>query len=318
MGKNNFENSVSVIIPNYNNARWLRKCIGSCLIQKPFLKEIIVVDDHSTDDSWTILEGIKNKFNEYVKIYKNPYKGANNARNFGFEKSTGEYIQWLDSDDEILPRKFENQLEAFVNFDCDIVYSDWRMDFYENLIFIRSQSIKCENYQDYLLELIKDNWTSSNNYLIKRATTKQLHTIQAWNPKTLVGQDREYFTFAAIFGTNFKYAPGEFAVYNRWSSMTISGMDFDERLELNQILEKNFRNEIENKFSGRQLNKYLKVLNAHKIKAVFYNRKINFDRNIFPWEIQWKLIHWKMKLFIPYIILRCNIKLLLNSLKKNR
>ena len=68
---------VSVIIPNYNNAQWLEECIESCLDQVPFLKEIIVVDDFSNDESWSILEKFKLANPSIVKIYRNKNKGGN-------------------------------------------------------------------------------------------------------------------------------------------------------------------------------------------------------------------------------------------------
>ena len=88
------------------------KVIESCLTQK-YLHEIIIVDDHSTDNSQEILTRLQKQNPEKTKIFKNPGKGGNNARNYGFSKSTGEYIQWLDADDFLLPGKFEHQIQAF-------------------------------------------------------------------------------------------------------------------------------------------------------------------------------------------------------------
>src|SRR5690606_38881964 len=97
---------------------------------------------------------------------------------------------------------------------------------------------------DYLFGLIKENWNAAHSYLIRRSYAEKLHVNKGWNPETKVGQDREYFTMAGILGAKFHYVPGVFAVYNKQDRGTISGMDFLQRLELNQKLENRFREEI--------------------------------------------------------------------------
>lgn len=307
---NAFFHSVSVIIPNYNNAIWLEKCIQSCLDQGEFLKEIIIVDDHSTDNSVEIIENLKDRHPNMMKIFINPDKGANSARNFGFSKSTGDFIQWLDSDDLILPGKFKNQLKGFEEHVADVVYSDWRLDFYEGNEIVKKEVKKSKAYTDYAFQLLLDNWTCSHNYLIKRNVAEEMYKILAWNPRTRVGQDREYFTYVALSGWKFHYVQGEYSVYNRWSENTISGIDFSTRLELNQILEDRFRNVIENSkvISFQKKKRYLRVLNSHLIKAIYYNRSIRLKKLLFPWELNWSIIHWKMRFTIPFLLVRSNIQ----------
>ena len=297
---------VSVLIPSFNNASWLPACLQSCINQRQLLLEIIVVDDHSTDNSWEILQLWREKYPESIKIFKNPEKGANHARNFAFEQSTGQYIQWLDSDDRLLPGKFEKQIMPLQNSEADIVYSDWQMDFWVDGVLTKSEKKAYQDYPDFLEELIKDNWTSPNNYLMTRAMVQWLAGGIGWNPETKVGQDREYFTMAGIFGARFKYVPGTFAVYNKRLSDTISGMDFKLRLELNQVLEGRFRNEIAKQawIDPARKRTYLNILNTHKLKACFYHPKIKLDNSISPFSIRWDLMHWKMRLVMPWFYLK--------------
>ena len=98
---------VSIIIPNYNKAPYIREAIESALNQTYKNIEVIVVDDGSTDESKEIIKS----FGKKIKAYFLPHKNANVARNFGFKKSKGKYIQFLDSDDIILPEKIEKQVE---------------------------------------------------------------------------------------------------------------------------------------------------------------------------------------------------------------
>lgn len=86
----------SIIIPNYNNASWLEKCLNSVLNQTYTNYEVIFVDDMSTDNSLEIAE----KMLKGHKIIKVPYKKYNGgARNVGIIEATGDYIVCLDSDD---------------------------------------------------------------------------------------------------------------------------------------------------------------------------------------------------------------------------
>lgn len=95
--KNDF---VSVIIPNYNSKQWCEPLLEKLIYQKKKYypeTEIVLVDDCSTEDiSWL------DKFEDDVKIFRNKKnKGVSYARNLGLEKSSGDYIQFVDSDDDV-------------------------------------------------------------------------------------------------------------------------------------------------------------------------------------------------------------------------
>ncbi len=301
---------VSVIIPNYNCASCLHKAISSCLIQK-YLHEIIVVDDHSTDNSWETLLELQNLHPTILKIYKNKEKGGNYARNMGFEKSSGDYIQWLDADDYLLEHKFENQISLFQQYtNTDIVYSDWYMDFYDEqkIITSREQQQKSD-YKDFTLEILADNWSVPANYLLSRTMAAKLHKHEAWNVKRQIAQDREYFTIAALLGAKFRYCKGYFCVYNRWSNNQVSAMNFNKRLEHQIELELKFREIIiKNKYPKNIEKKYLSILNAHTLNACYYNPKLTIAINFSFFNIFWQKIHWKKRPFIPFIYIWQHLK----------
>lgn len=96
---------ISVIIPVYNRAIELERALKSVFSQTYKDFEVIVVDDGSTDDSSLVAS----KFN--VKLIKQENLGVSAARNRAIENSKGEYIAFLDSDDEWLPTKLEAQIE---------------------------------------------------------------------------------------------------------------------------------------------------------------------------------------------------------------
>ena len=110
---------VSVIIPNYNNGKYIKQCIDSVLMQDYNNLEIIVVDDGSTDNS---LETLKNYQNKIVLI-SILHAGASAARNAGILASSGEVIAFLDSDDYWRHDKIRLQIELMFKEDLSLVYS---------------------------------------------------------------------------------------------------------------------------------------------------------------------------------------------------
>jgi len=102
--------NLSVIIPSYNRAKWLPRSLLSVRKQTLSVNEIIVVDDGSTDETETL---IKSDYPDIVYLRQNN-KGVSTARNHGIDKATGEWLAFLDSDDEWLPNKLEMQKDALI------------------------------------------------------------------------------------------------------------------------------------------------------------------------------------------------------------
>ena len=113
---------VSIIIPVYNGARYVKKAIDSALKQDYPNFEIIVVDDGSTDNT----EQIASSFGEKVKYFKKNNGGVASALNYAISKAQGSYISWLSHDDIYLPYKISKQISFLRenNWVYDVVYSD--------------------------------------------------------------------------------------------------------------------------------------------------------------------------------------------------
>ena len=101
---------VSVIIPTHNRANLLGRAIQSVLEQTFTRFELIIVDDGSTDETENLVRNFRDKRISYCR-QKN--MGATAARNTGLELARGDYVSFLDSDDEWTPTKIERQLEVF-------------------------------------------------------------------------------------------------------------------------------------------------------------------------------------------------------------
>lgn len=100
--------TISVIIPTYNRSRLLQRCLISVFSQLRQADEILVVDDGSTDDTSFL---IREQFPS-VKYLRQENRGVSAARNAGIACAQGDWIAFLDSDDEWLPDKLEKQVLA--------------------------------------------------------------------------------------------------------------------------------------------------------------------------------------------------------------
>lgn len=92
-----FSDKISIIIPTYNSARYLTGAIESALLQDYPKKELIIIDDGSTDNTREIVKEFLNRPNVYYIHQEN--SGTGRARNAGIKKSTGKFIAFLDADD---------------------------------------------------------------------------------------------------------------------------------------------------------------------------------------------------------------------------
>jgi glycosyltransferase involved in cell wall biosynthesis len=117
---------VSVVIPTYNRAAKVLKGIESVLTQTFSDLEVIVVDDGSADDSGNL---IAKTFGNRVRYYFQANQGASAARNKGIAEAQGEWIAFLDSDDEWERDKLEWQFKTLERFDpqCGGCYTDVRL-----------------------------------------------------------------------------------------------------------------------------------------------------------------------------------------------
>src|SRR5947209_609603 len=109
--------AVSVIIPAYNYATYLPKAIDSVLKQRFTNYEIIVVDDGSTDNTADLIA----KYGDRVRYVYQKNAGLPSARNTGIKAARGDYVGFLDADDEWHPNFLQNAMETFARLSPDFV-----------------------------------------------------------------------------------------------------------------------------------------------------------------------------------------------------
>lgn len=113
---------VSVIIPTFNRAALLARAIGSVCRQTYSNLDIIVVDDASDDDTQEVVANISDSRIRYIRHESN--RGGSGARNTGIQTALGEFIAFLDDDDEWEPEKTEAQLMALRQYDAVLCTSN--------------------------------------------------------------------------------------------------------------------------------------------------------------------------------------------------
>ncbi len=148
---------VSVIIPCFNAERYISECVDSVLAQSYQEIEIICVDNNSIDSTLSVLKNLEHTHTGKIKIYSEKSKGASFARNKGLAESNGEWIQFLDADDVLLPNKIEHQITLIKNNHFDIVVGSY---LYEK----NSERSKIEIAKNSWIGLVKGRLgiTSSN------------------------------------------------------------------------------------------------------------------------------------------------------------
>lgn len=110
---------VSVIVPIYNSEKTLKKCLDSIITNNKDI-EILLIDDGSTDNSEIVVNDYINNYPDIIKYYKKENTGVADTRNFGIYNATGKYIIFVDSDDYIDNKLFE-EIDKYIEDDIDLI-----------------------------------------------------------------------------------------------------------------------------------------------------------------------------------------------------
>lgn len=191
--------SVSVIIPTYNDSGTISRAISSALGQTISVDEIIVVDDASKDDTKTVVGKFDDNRIRYVRHNQN--QGGSAARNTGLEHASGDYIAYLDADDEWLPRKLEKQLEVLQSRSNEWVASHcdrtWDVSLRSKIGFALSTLIGSNRHkplkeggEELIKEVLTLNLsTGASTLVVKRETVEE---IGGFDPRFPRHQDWEF------------------------------------------------------------------------------------------------------------------------------
>jgi GT2 family glycosyltransferase len=209
---------VTIGIPCYNAARWVRQAVQSALDQQGVETEVIVVDDGSTDDSANIASG----FGERVKVIAGAQTGANHARNLVLKAATGDWVQYLDADDYLEPAKIVTQLRETNNgADADVIYSPVWEETWSSTGSSRVPSASSPT-SDIYTQWIRWHIPQTGGCLWRR---EALERVGGWKEDQPCCQEHELYLRALEAGLRFVFAPGPGAVYRLWSEQTLCRKD---------------------------------------------------------------------------------------------
>lgn len=120
----NYMDLVSVIVPVYNLENQVEKCLESILNQSYTNLEVLLVDDGSKDNSWTVINELAKKDSRVRCIHKEN-GGAASARNLGIKESKGKYLCFVDGDDFVQDSYVSDLYEAIIEKDSDMAWCDF-------------------------------------------------------------------------------------------------------------------------------------------------------------------------------------------------
>lgn len=200
--------TVSVIIPTYNRAYCIEKSINSALQQTYPVLEVLVCDDGSTDNTEEIVQAINDDRVKFIKCGRNGRPAE--PRNIGIRESKGDWIGFLDSDDEWLPTKIELQIKAVQEQRCKAVCSDAYRYIPEqgNVGLLVNINPTVITFND----LVRNNWIACSTVLIHRSLLEWINGFTN-NEALIVGEDYAYW-LRVLTHTNFAFVAQPLLVYS--------------------------------------------------------------------------------------------------------
>jgi len=204
---------VSILIPAFNAQDWIAETLESAIAQTWSEKEIIVVNDGSTDQTLAIAERFEPAG---IRVVTQANQGAAAARNKAFSVSHGDYIQWLDADDLLAPDKIARQVAVLreCSGEATLLSSAWGRFIHRHhrAKFVPS-SLWCDlSPAEWMIRQMEDNvYMQTATWLVSRKLTE---AAGPWDTRLLGDDDGEYFSRVLLASDGTRFVP-EAKVYYR-------------------------------------------------------------------------------------------------------
>ena len=200
------EDLVSTIIPVYNRGELLRQAVASVLAQSHRPIEILIVNDGSDDDTAAVAEDLAQGSAGVIRVIHQANAGPGAARQRGLEASRGAFIQFLDSDDLLLPGKFAAQVSAFRRAPhCQICYGPSFEENHAKHPVQRRGPMRAtgEPRERLFPQLLVERWWTTSSPLYRRGLLKRIGPWQPW----INEEDWEYDARAGATGAPLAWVP---------------------------------------------------------------------------------------------------------------
>jgi len=305
---------VSVIIPTFNRALYLTEAIESVIAQNYRPIECIIVDDGSEDNTKEIINQFlhRKEFGFLIKYFYQNNAGSQMARNKGTIESTGEFIQYLDSDDLLYPLKIQTQVNYLLAHpECDAVFGDWRVGLPENNTLVKAYA-----KENLIEQMLTGRCIHTLSILMRRSAVQK---IGEWDVSVKRNQEIDYHLRGIIEGCIFHYQMGECGLWRTHQNERIANktnlndtLYFFRKWEKILIEKNKFTIQLAKKISEIYMwliqqninkpNNYLIPILRETIRLnpeiPFYNTKIKIckpliglDNVLRIWLLKFKLVH---------------------------
>lgn len=166
---------VSVIVPVYNTAKYLKECVNSILSQTILDIEVILVDDGSTDESGMIADQFAETDNRVSVLHK-PNAGVSNTRNLGLSLAKGEWVTFVDSDDTVSVNYVEEMLNSSTP-ETDFCLCNFTLIKSDGSSFLYETFRPGKGHEESISNLYKTGWMCSAGVLFRKSflINNQLH-----------------------------------------------------------------------------------------------------------------------------------------------
>ncbi|AEI14057.1 glycosyl transferase family 2 [Flexistipes sinusarabici DSM 4947] len=206
---------VSIIIPNYNNEKYIQACIESCIMQTYENIEIVIVDDCSTDNSVNIIKGYQKQDSRIKLIVNDANLHVARTRDIGIKQAKAEWISTLDSDDFYISKeKIENEMDILrsFNFDPSVISYSGIIKVSESgelgKSVMKDSKIKEGYIFDYILSrncaIPRDFIFSKKKYLKAGGFDFDLKTHEDWDIKLKLSKDCKFIYSGIKYGIGYR------------------------------------------------------------------------------------------------------------------
>lgn len=205
---------VSILIPLFNAKAYLKETLSYLRNQEYKNLEIIIVDDHSSDGSLSLVHELMQE-DERIQLYTNTSKGACSARNYAFAKSTGKYVMFLDADDFCSPGKIAEQVRALsYSQPKTLVFSPLRILRDGHISPMKLRTIDKDYYHP--TDLLIDMWLPGGGFNCPHCYMCERELVDesgGWDESVLKNQDGEFFSRVISHADRVICVQKEYAVW---------------------------------------------------------------------------------------------------------
>ena len=204
---------VSILIPVYNAREWLGAAIDSALAQTVPGIEVLVLDDGSTDGSHEVAEA----FGGRISLARQSNGGQNVSRNRLTAMSSGEWLVYLDADDELAPDAVEKRLARAK--DAGAVFGTMNLQHYRGATRVKTESFPASDYPDPFAAAFLWKYPNTSSFMFRRTA---IDAVGGWNEAIRSCTDYDLYFRVLLAGGRFAAAPDSISIYRHWSKQQAS------------------------------------------------------------------------------------------------